>query len=344
MDVLQFDFLDRPKESALKDALKQLYVLDAIDESGKITKIGKEMAPLPLEPNLARAMLEAKKLGCVEECARVAAMLSVDRLEVADSSSHKNSRDHHRGNPLQKIVSADAFALGDHIVFLRTFERWQRERYRRDFAREYSLSERGLEFAKEVRRQLLESMRSLDDNDFVSSKRSREEEEQYNKKSERSRTKNLRKALAKGFISKVARRGSASNCFKTFAFETKTLTEVHPSSAKALVDEDGLLPDWIVYHEMVMTSRPFLRHVCKVEYEWIEDALPRLENPIDVKKLSGGFYNNDNDVSFAPENDSKSAVTMTNKQENKTQQNAKQEEKVKEARARFLARKKMKSR
>ena len=229
-------------------------------------------------------------------------------------------------------------------MFLRTFERWQRERYRRDFAREYSLSERGLEFAKEVRRQLLESMRSLDDNDFVSSKRSREEEEQYNKKSERSRTKNLRKALAKGFISKVARRGSASNCFKTFAFETKTLTEVHPSSAKALVDEDGLLPDWIVYHEMVMTSRPFLRHVCKVEYEWIEDALPRLENPIDVKKLSGGFYNNDNDVSFAPENDSKSAVTMTNKQENKTQQNAKQEEKVKEARARFLARKKMKSR
>ena len=344
MDVLQFDFLDRPKESALKDALKQLYVLDAIDESGKITQIGKEMAPLPLEPNLARAMLEAKKLGCVEECATVAAMLSVDRLEVADSSSHKNSRDHHRGNPLQKIVSADAFALGDHIVFLRTFERWQRERYRRDFAREYSLSERGLEFAKEVRRQLLESMRSLDDNDFVSSKRSREEEEQYNKKSERSRTKNLRKALAKGFISKVARRGSASNCFKTFAFETKTLTEVHPSSAKALVDEDGLLPDWIVYHEMVMTSRPFLRHVCKVEYEWIEDALPRLENPIDVKKLSGGFYNNDNDVSFAPENDSKSAVTMTNKQENKTQQNAKQEEKVKEARARFLARKKMKSR
>ena len=119
---------------------------------------------------------------------------------------------------------------------------------------------------------------------------------------------------------------------------------MHPSSAKALVDEDGLLPDWIVYHEMVMTSRPFLRHVCKVEYEWIEDALPRLENPIDVKKLSGGFYNNDNDVSFAPENDSKSAVTMTNKQENKTQQNAKQEEKVKEARARFLARKKMKSR
>ena len=83
MDVLQFDFLDRPKESALKDALKQLYVLDAIDESGKITQIGKEMAPLPLEPNLARAMLEAKEQKCAEECATVAAMLSVDRLEVA---------------------------------------------------------------------------------------------------------------------------------------------------------------------------------------------------------------------------------------------------------------------
>ena len=350
MDVLRFDFLDRPKESALKDALKQLYVLDAIDENGKITKIGKEMAPLPLEPNLARAMLEAKKLGCVEECATIAAMLSVDRLEVADSSSLNDKNREYRGNPLQKIVSEDAFALGDHIVFLRTFERWQRERYRRDFAREYSLSERGLEFAKDVRRQLLDSMRSLsDDNDGAwSSKRSREEEEEqrHNKnKSERSRTKNVRKALAKGFISKIARRGTASNCFKTFAFEAKTLTEVHPSSARALADEDGLLPDWIVYHEMIMTSRPFLRHVCKVEYEWIEDALPRLENPIDVKKLSGGFYANDEDLPSGrgPENGSDIATKTGSVQEDKTQQKAKQEEKMNEARARFLARKKMKA-
>ena len=355
MDVLRFDFLDRPKESALKDALKQLYVLDAIDENGKVTKIGKEMSPLPLEPNLARAMLEAKKLGCVEECATIAAMLSVDRLEVADSSSHSKSREY-RGNPLQKIVSEDAFALGDHIVFLRTFERWQRERYRRDFAREYSLSERGLEFAKDVKRQLLDSLRSLeDDNDVGSSKRSRgkeekreeeEEQERHGKnKSERSRTKNVRKALAKGFISKIARRGTASNCFKTFAFETKTLTEVHPSCARALADEDGLLPDWIVYHEMVMTSRPFLRHVCKVEYEWIEDALPRLESPIDVKKLSGGFYENERDFSSGggPENGD-TAANATNAQEDKTQQKVKQEEKVNEARARFLARKKMKAR
>lgn len=350
MDVLRFDFLDRPKESALKDALKQLYVLDAIDENGKITKIGKEMAPLPLEPNLARTMLEAKKLGCVEECATIAAMLSVDRLEVADSSSLNDKNREYRGNPLQKIVSEDAFALGDHIVFLRTFERWQRERYRRDFAREYSLSERGLEFAKDVRRQLLDAMRSLsDDNDGAwSAKRSREEEEEqrHNKnKSERSRTKNVRKALAKGFISKVARRGTASNCFKTFAFEAKTLTEVHPSSARALADEDGLLPDWIVYHEMIMTSRPFLRHVCKVEYEWIEDALPRLENPIDVKKLSGGFYANDEDLPSGrgPENGSDIAMKTGSVQEDKTQQKAKQEEKMNEARARFLARKKMKA-
>ena len=350
MDVLRFDFLDRPKESALKDALKQLYVLDAIDENGKITKIGKEMAPLPLEPNLARAMLEAKKLGCVEECATIAAMLSVDRLEVADSSSLNDKNREYRGNPLQKIVSEDAFALGDHIVFLRTFERWQRERYRRDFAREYSLSERGLEFAKDVRRQLLDAMRSLsdDNNGAWSAKRSREEEEEqrHNKnKSERSRTKNVRKALAKGFISKVARRGTASNCFKTFVFEAKTLTEVHPSSARALADEDGLLPDWIVYHEMIMTSRPFLRHVCKVEYEWIEDALPRLENPIDVKKLSGGFYANDEDLPSGrgPENGSDIATKTGSVQEDKTQQKAKQEEKMNEARARFLARKKMKA-
>jgi len=360
MDVLKFDFLDKPKVEALIDALKQLYVLDAIDEDGKITNIGREMAPLPLEPNLARAMLEAKKLGCVEECATIAAMLSVDKLEVLD---HNNKRGGGAGvgrnqqqNPLQKIVSDEVFALGDHIVFLRTFERWQRERFRRDFAREFSLSERGLEFAKDVRKQLINSMRSntTTTNDDSTKKRKEDRVDEHdrrghnnnnnyyknNNRSERSRTKDVRKALAKGFISKIARRGTSSNCFKTYSFETKTLTEVHPSSARALADEDGLLPDWIIYHELMMTSRPFLKHVCRIEYEWIENELPRLENPINVNRLSGGVFSFDGPsenneqmptpLLLASASASASAATTA-------------EDKVNEARKRFLARKKMKN-
>lgn len=46
------------------------------------------------------------------------------------------------------------------------------------------------------------------------------------------------------------------------------LAQLHPSSAKVAIDEDGLLPEWIVYHEHIVTSRPFLKKVLLFECKW----------------------------------------------------------------------------
>lgn len=43
----------------LEDALRQLFVLDAIDEDGHITPLGKKMAKFPLDPSLSRALVAA---------------------------------------------------------------------------------------------------------------------------------------------------------------------------------------------------------------------------------------------------------------------------------------------
>ena len=89
LSVLDFDFLDKPDGAAMTDALRQLYVLGAIDVDGEITEMGREMSPLPVEPQLARAMLEARRRGVVEEMATVAAMLSVERVFVGGSGGGK---------------------------------------------------------------------------------------------------------------------------------------------------------------------------------------------------------------------------------------------------------------
>lgn len=67
VDVLRFDFLDRPDEEQLKDALRQLYALGAIDVDGAVTEVGRRMSEIPVEPSLARSLLAAKDLGCVPE-------------------------------------------------------------------------------------------------------------------------------------------------------------------------------------------------------------------------------------------------------------------------------------
>ena len=50
------------------------------------------------------------------------------------------------------------------------------------------------------------------------------------------------------------------NGYKTLS-EPSTLAQLHPSTARIAADEDGLLPDWVIYHELVSTARVFLSKV-----------------------------------------------------------------------------------
>jgi len=96
----------------------------------------------------------------------------------------------------------------------------------------------------------------------------------------------LRQALTVGFGNRIARRLRAHNGYKTLA-ESGTLAQVHPGCAPMAVDGNGLLPEWVVYHELVATSKPFLRQVCATRYEWVAPLLPKLRG-VDVARLSGG--------------------------------------------------------
>jgi len=64
----------------LEGALKQLWVLDALDIDGGITPLGRQMVSLPLEPSLARALIAATQLGCLSQATTVAAMLSAESI------------------------------------------------------------------------------------------------------------------------------------------------------------------------------------------------------------------------------------------------------------------------
>ena len=59
--------------------------------------------------------------------------------------------------------------------------------------------------------------------------------------------------------------------------------QVHPSSVLES-DENGCLPDYVVYHELINVSRPFMRNVCAVEMPWVMPILRKLEK-MDVNKL-----------------------------------------------------------
>ena len=165
LDVLDFDFLDKPDVEAMGDALRQLYALGAIDEDGAVTDLGREMSPLPVEPQLARAMLAARRFGCVDEMATVAAMLSVERVYTGNGPPREGEGDgdgDRRGAPPESLCSEHERRMGDHVVLMRTYQAWARGGHRRDFCERHGLSDRGMEFARDVRKQLLGVFREME--------------------------------------------------------------------------------------------------------------------------------------------------------------------------------------
>jgi ATP-dependent RNA helicase DHX8/PRP22 len=268
LDVLTFDFLDPPATGALADALRQLHVLDAIDADGAITPLGREMAALPLDPPLARATLAARDTGCLRDMCALSGLLSAERVFEAHNPAHASGQQ----PPGAELVSRAEAALGDHVVLLRVFQAWERAGGSRDWCRQHRVQSRGLEFARDVRRQLLAVFRGKE-----------------GAERESPGLVSLRRALCLGFATRLARRMPRHNGYRT-AGESAVLCQLHPSCSPALVAADeGLGPEWLVYHELVATPRAFLRQVCAVEEAWVVSLLPRLRD-VDVQRLSGGRF------------------------------------------------------
>ncbi len=87
-----FPFLDPPDARLLSDGYRLLAELGAVDGERRITRLGRQMASLPVDPRLARILLEGKRSGCLSQLLVIAAFLSIqdprerpsDRTEQAD--------------------------------------------------------------------------------------------------------------------------------------------------------------------------------------------------------------------------------------------------------------------
>jgi len=89
-----FPFLDAPDTRLLNDGYRLLQELSAVDGDRRITRLGRQMAALPVDPRLARILLEAGRLGCLAEALVLAAFLSIQdpRERPADKTGAADER------------------------------------------------------------------------------------------------------------------------------------------------------------------------------------------------------------------------------------------------------------
>uniref|UniRef100_A0A6Q2ZLN6 RNA helicase n=1 Tax=Esox lucius TaxID=8010 RepID=A0A6Q2ZLN6_ESOLU len=234
-DLIHFDFMDPPPHETLVLALEQLYALGALNHLGELTKLGRRMAELPVDPMLSKMIL------CSEQVLTIAAMLSV------------NNSIFYR--PKDKVVHADNarqnFVVpgGDHMVLLNVYTQWAESGYSTQWCYENFIQFRSMKRARDVREQL-EGLMDRIEVEVCSSEGD---------------SVPIRKAVTAGYFYHTARLSKGG--YKTVKHQQTVY--VHPNSS--LFEEQ---PRWLIYHELVFTTKEFMRQVIEIDSSWLLEVAP----------------------------------------------------------------------
>uniref|UniRef100_A0A8B9SDS3 RNA helicase n=1 Tax=Apteryx owenii TaxID=8824 RepID=A0A8B9SDS3_APTOW len=264
-DVVRFPYLDCPEERLILEALKQLYQCDAIDRRGHVTRLGEFLVQFPLPPNLTCAVIKAASLDCEDLLLPIAAMLSVENVFIRPGEPQKQKEAELRHQELSSQVGG----CNDFATLLNIFEQCKSSKSPSVWCQKHWIHWRALKSAFSVETQLREIISKLKQlPDFPK------------EKFEGSRTEILRRCLCAGYFINVARR-SAGRTFCTMDGHG-SMVYIHPSST--LYNQETHL-EWIIFHDVTVTSKIYVRTVCPIRYEWVKDLLPKLHQ-IDAYELS----------------------------------------------------------
>ncbi|KAJ2159904.1 hypothetical protein GGF46_002686 [Coemansia sp. RSA 552] len=252
-NLLEFDFMDPPAPAALQHSLEHLYALGALNDRGDLTRLGRRMAEFPMDPMMAKALLASEKYRCSEEIVSICAMLSISSAIFY--------------RPKEKKVQADrahaSFVRpgGDHIVLLTIWEQWVETGYSMQWCYENYIQYRSMCRARDLRDQIIGLMERVE---IIPEANPNPTD-----------TDPIRKALTSGFFYNCARLQKSGDSYATV--KRRQTVHIHPSSS---LHESK--PKLLVYYELVLTSREFMRQVIEINAEWLLEVAPHYYKKGDV--------------------------------------------------------------
>lgn len=239
----EFDFIEPPDHRLVNDGHKLLIELGAMSEKkNELTKIGYQMAKMPIDPRLARMILGGAHFGVLNEV-----LVIVAALAVQDP----------RERPADKQMQADQKhalfreADSDFLFYIKLWETLHANREnmsenkRRTFARNHFLSWLRLREWKKTHEQLVDLAKGLNLS--------------FNEK--KASYENLHRALLTGLLSFIANKTDERNVFMAVRQQK---ARVFPASTLHKTNTP-----WVMAFEMVETSQVYLRTLAKIEPEWI---------------------------------------------------------------------------
>ncbi|MFJ6574293.1 ATP-dependent RNA helicase HrpA [Streptomyces sp. NPDC091292] len=253
-DIEKFPFIDPPDHRNIRDGVQLLQELGALDPQEKdhrkrLTALGRKLSQLPVDPRLARMVVEADKNGCVREVMVIAAALSIQDP---------------RERPADKQTQADqqhARFKDETSDFLAFLNLW---RYVREQQKERGSSS----FRRMCKQEYLNFLRIREWQDIYAQVRSVAKTMGIHVNEDDAPEQSVHTSLLAGLLSHIGLKDTDKN---EYLGARGAKFAVFPGSA--LFKKQ---PKVIMSAELVETSRLWARVNAKIEPEWIEPLAQHL--------------------------------------------------------------------
>lgn len=208
----------------------------------QLTHLGHKMAAFPLEPKLSKVILESEKLNCTEEILTIVALLSADAITYTP----QNQRD--RANAVRKkFLSSE----GDQMTLLNIYRGYKSSGMNKNWCNDHFINMRVMKMVSDVRKQLKEICTRLD---IQAQSCGRD-------------TSGIRQCLARGLFMNSAEL-QLDGSYRTVSHHE--VVGIHPSSSLFMSKAP-----YVVYNELIHTSKCYMRDVSVVSHDWLLEAAPK---------------------------------------------------------------------
>jgi len=250
-DIEKFPFIDPPDHRNIRDGVQLLQELGALDPQQKdprkrLTETGRKLAQLPVDPRLARMVLEADRNGCVREVMVIAAALSIQDP---------------RERPADKQTQADqmhARFKDETSDFLAYLNLW---RYIREQQKERGSSS----FRRMCKQEYLNFLRIREWQDIYSQLRTVAKQMGIHLNEDDAPADRVHVSLLAGLLSHIGMKDVKDGNKNEYLGARNAKFAIFPGSA--LFKKQ---PRFVMSAELVETSRLWARVNAKIEPEWVE--------------------------------------------------------------------------
>ncbi|XP_062948652.1 probable ATP-dependent RNA helicase DHX35 isoform X3 [Cynocephalus volans] len=214
-----------------------------LDKDCRLTEpLGMRIAEFPLNPMFAKMLLESGNFGCSQEILSIAAMMQIQNIFVVPSNQKSQAIRVHRKFAVEE---------GDHLTMLNVYEAFIKHNKSSQWCQEHFLNYKGLVRAATVREQLKKLLIKF----------------QVPKESSEGDPDPVLRCIVSGFFANAARFHS-TGAYRTIRDDH----ELHIHPASVLYAEKP--PRWVIYNEVIQTSKYYMRDVTAIESTWLLELAP----------------------------------------------------------------------